>query len=182
MFGDLFSGIWQGIQSGVQAAGQVINSITGYDILSDPGAIQQAYNQVTQSFGNNYIAAQNAATAEMGRALNNFNASKPHSGADYQSFENEIQGISSTFTAYAQTLNNSRAMKGARDVNNLANQVIADREAERKALSIPAATAAVTTTGTWQAGTEKVAGGGVVSNSTLMIALLVGYLLLRRRG
>ena len=180
--GDFFSGIWSGIQSAVQAAGTVINDVSGYDILSDPNSIQQAYNQVSQSYGNNYIAAQNAATAEMGRALNNFNASKPHTGADYQSFENEIQGISSTFTAYAQTLNNSRAMKGAKDVNNLAAQVIADREAERKSLSIPAATAAVTTTGTWQAGTEKVAGGGVLSNSTLIGVLIIGYLLLRRRG
>jgi hypothetical protein len=178
-FGDLLSGIWDSV------TGAITNSIpTDLSQLTNTELGQLTGTMKTQ-FGGNYIAAQNAAEGEIARALSNFNATKPHTGAQYASFELEVTGISNTFTAYAQTLNNSRAMKGASDIANLARQVNADREAERTALQIPAVTSGVTTSGTWQAGNPVVSGGGISALTSSPYFLpgvaVAAYLFLRRR-
>lgn len=178
-FGDLLSGIWDSV------TGAITNAIPTDLSQLTTQEMGQLTGTMKSQFGTNYIAAQNAAEGEIARALSNFNASKPHTGAQYTSFELEVIGISNTFTAYAQTLNNSRAMKGARDIGNLAKQVNADREAERTGLGIPSVTSGVTTTGTWQAGNPVVSGGGLsaLTSSPYFLpgAVIVGYLLLRRR-
>lgn len=178
-FGDLLSGIWDSV------TGAITNAIpTDLSNLTSQ-QIGQLTGGVKTQFGTNYIAAQNAAEGEIARALSNFNATKPHTGADYASFELEVSGISNTFTAYAQSLNNSRAMRGASDIAKLAAQVNADREAERTALGITVVTSGVTTTGTWQAGTAKVSGAGLsaLTSSPLFLPGLavVLYLLVRRK-
>jgi hypothetical protein len=175
-FGDIFDAV----------TGAITNELDLSNWTPDPNQISQLVSGVRSQYGTNYIVAQNAAVAEMGQALNNFNATKPHTGADYQSFENEIQGISNTFTAYAQSLNNPRAIKGAGDVARLAHQVIADRETERMAAGIPGPTGAVTTSGTWQAGHPTVSGGGInlsaLMQSPLFWPVVIGGYLLWRRG
>src|SRR5437660_1914137 len=138
-FGDVFSGIWDSVTGAISQ--QIPVAIT--DLSTQE--VNNLFSGVNQQFGNNYIAAQNAAESEMGRALTNFNATKPHSGAEYQSVENEFQGISNTFTIYAQGLNSTRAIRGARDIANLAGALIRDRDTERQQLGIPAPTTPVTT-------------------------------------
>jgi hypothetical protein len=178
-FGDFLSGIWDSV------TGAITNSIPTDLSQLTTQEMGQLTGTMKSQYGTNYIAAQNAAEGEIARALSNFNASKPHTGADYASFELEISGISNTFTAYAQTLNNSRAMKGASDISNLARQVNMDRETERNALGIPVVTSGVTTKGTWQAGNPVVSGAGLsgLTSSPYFLPglVIVGYLFLRRR-
>ncbi len=120
-FGDFLGGLWDtAVQDVTQAAPQILNS-----------------KLRSQFGGKDHIPAQNATVAEMARALNNFNASSPHSDIDYAQFESEIQFDAATFANYVQQyFPTARGQRGVSDVQNLANALIRDRETERANLRL----------------------------------------------
>lgn len=86
---------------------------------------------------NVHIAAQNQAVADMGKIIDllaQLKATNKLTVAVITQAENGIRAIGSRFSAFARQIGSARALQGARDIDNLVANLIADREREKAAL------------------------------------------------
>lgn len=86
---------------------------------------------------NVHIAAQNQAVADMGKIIDliaQLKAANQLTVPLITQAENGIKAIGTRFSAFARQIGSTRALQGARDIDNLVSALIADREKEKAAL------------------------------------------------
>lgn len=116
---------------GVLSVGMFDSAGDFFSSLKDLGE-DVIQNKLDSRYQGDHISAQNDATAEIGRLLSRFQSTLPHTDNEYFLFEDAIQNVADRFSSWVTRFNNSRASRGAQEVNTLAHQIIADREQERQ--------------------------------------------------